>query len=98
LKKTRTTVVNSGGPAPELPFDLSKVDERLLQGLESHLETKSYIAGFEPTAADCRMFEAVAVKFPADAELFPHVFRWHKHIQSFGGERKKFPVTRLTRF
>lgn len=59
------------------------------QALNSYLESRSYIEGFEPTQADNVVFEALGVAPPGD--LF-HALRFFNHINSFSeAERKKFP-------
>ncbi|EJD52962.1 elongation factor 1 beta/delta chain [Auricularia subglabra TFB-10046 SS5] len=52
--------------------------------LESHLATRSYIEGYEPSQADVQAFKAIASA--PDASKNPHVARWYSHIKSFEGE------------
>ena len=77
----------------ELPFDLKSVtknDAKSLKSLDEHLASTSYISGFEPTSADNLVFEAIANS--AKLNGYPNLLRWHKHIESFGNERKQFAV------
>jgi glutathione S-transferase len=77
----------------ELPFDLKSVaknDAKSVESLDEHLASNSYISGFEPTAADNLVFEAIAKS--AQLNGYPNLLRWHKHIESFGNERKQFAV------
>jgi elongation factor 1-beta len=62
------------------------------QALNSYLETRSYIEGFEPSQADNVIFEALGTAPPGD--LF-HALRFFNHISSFSeAERKAFPGAR----
>lgn len=62
------------------------------QALNSFLESRSYIEGFEATQADNVVFEALGTA-PA-GDLF-HALRFFNHISSFSeAERKAFPGAR----
>lgn len=52
--------------------------------LESHLATRSYIEGYEPSQADVQAFKAIGSA--PDASKNPHVARWYSHIKSFEAE------------
>jgi len=95
-QKQAKTGAKSDVKSPELPFDLKNVekgDTNSLQSLDEHLTTRSYIGGFEPTILDNTVFEVIKAQINPD--LYPNLNRWHKHIQSFGNDRKKFPVKDL---
>jgi len=53
--------------------------------LNKYIEDKSYIEGYEASAADAVVFEAL--KGAPDAK-YSHAARWYKHIASFGDKRK----------
>jgi elongation factor 1-beta len=55
----------------------------LLQ-LDSHLSTRSYIAGYSPSQEDVKTFHKVPKGF--DASKFPNVARWWNHIAYFSQE------------
>ena len=77
----------------ELPFDLKNVaknDAKSLKSVDEHLASTSYISGFEPTAVDNLVFEAIVGS--AKLNGYPNLLRWHKHIESYGNERKQFAV------
>merc|ERR1712232_821400 len=62
-----------------------------LAKLNAHLESRSYVdCGVGPTAADREQFAVSEPTFveTKDAEKFPHVNRWLKHIKHFA------PITR----
>jgi len=58
-----------------------------LNKLNQHLETRSYIEGYNPSQSDSVLFEAVG-KLPDNK--FVHVRRWYNHINSYGNETNKF--------
>ncbi|KAL1962699.1 hypothetical protein VTN77DRAFT_9243 [Rasamsonia byssochlamydoides] len=53
------------------------------------LATRSYIVGNEPSQADVVTFKAF--QGAPDAEKFPHVARWYKHIASYESEFSTLP-------
>uniref|UniRef100_A0A1D1Y4L3 Elongation factor 1-beta n=1 Tax=Anthurium amnicola TaxID=1678845 RepID=A0A1D1Y4L3_9ARAE len=52
-----------------------------LGALNTYLEDKSYISGYEPTQADVSVFTDVG-KAP-DSTKYPHAARWYAHISSY---------------
>ena len=61
-----------------------------MSALNEFMSDKSYIGGFLPSQAHAILFEAFrAPPLPSH----PHALRWFLHIQSFGGERKYFPIS-----
>ncbi|CAG8601540.1 249_t:CDS:2, partial [Acaulospora morrowiae] len=50
--------------------------------LNSYLEDKSYIEGYEPSQADVSVFKALNHKVPV-SEKFPYAARWYHHIASY---------------
>jgi len=64
-------------------------DNSVLKALNDHLEDRSYIDGYTPSQSDVVVHEAVG-KAP-DANTFPHVARWFRHIGSFGESTALFP-------
>jgi len=61
-----------------------------MSALNEFMSDKSYIGGFLPSQADAILFEAFrAPPLPSH----PHALRWFLHIQSFGGDRKYFPIS-----
>ena len=97
IQKSKNAALNNlRESATRLPFDLvqvAKLEERSLQSLEDHLTERSYVSGFEPTTSDNLVFEALSNVSKLDAKVYPSIHRWHKHIESYGSDRNKFPVT-----
>jgi hypothetical protein len=61
-----------------------------MSALNEFMSDKSYVGGFLPSQADTILFEAFrAPPLPSH----PHALRWFLHIQSFGGDRKYFPIS-----
>ncbi|KZV78368.1 hypothetical protein EXIGLDRAFT_757758 [Exidia glandulosa HHB12029] len=54
-----------------------------LAKLESHLTTRSYLEGYEPSQADVQAFKAIP---SAPGAEYPHVARWYAHIKSWEAE------------
>ncbi|KAL7419501.1 Translation elongation factor 1 beta [Cryptotrichosporon argae] len=57
--------------------------------LESHLATRAYVDGYQPTSADVEAYTALG-SAPAAAE-YPHTARWYKHIASYASEHSSLP-------
>lgn len=62
-----------------------------LNELNGLLADQSYLGGFSPTQVDNITFENLEKKRPSFKGL-PHIERWYKHITSFKGERRLFPI------
>lgn len=61
--------------------------------LNSHLEDKSYICGFEPTQIDTKVFSSIDENFLVSKKHnYPHLWRWYLHIKSFAAGINDFPV------
>ena len=67
-------------------FDLSGGD---LSHLESHLKTRSYIEGYEPSQADVSVFKDI--KSAPSADKYPNSARWYSHIDSYASEHSSLP-------
>lgn len=59
-----------------------------LKALNSFLEDKSYIDGYQPSQADVAVYEALSGAPAAD---FTHALRWYKHINSYSKDLKALP-------
>lgn len=59
-----------------------------LKSLNSFLEDKSYIEGFQPSQADVAVYECLA---GAPAVDYPHALRWYNHITSYSKVHKALP-------
>ncbi|KAL8724227.1 MAG: hypothetical protein Q9166_008072 [cf. Caloplaca sp. 2 TL-2023] len=57
--------------------------------LESWVTTRSYIAGYGPSQADVASFKALPG--PPKVEMYPHAWRWYKHISSYQSEFSSLP-------
>jgi len=57
--------------------------------LDKYLADKSYIEGFQKSAADAVVFQAHTGK--PDAKKHVHAARWYSHIASFGDKVNSFP-------
>ncbi|KAL2003954.1 hypothetical protein VTN02DRAFT_1473 [Thermoascus thermophilus] len=55
----------------------------------SFLETRSYVEGHAPSQADVVTFKAISSA--PDAEKYPHLARWYKHIASYEPEFSTLP-------
>jgi len=62
-----------------------------LKALNTFLQDKSYIEGYEPSQADVAVFEAL--KRP-DSTKFPHASRWYSHIASYSDSFSSLPGTK----
>ncbi|GLH06187.1 Threonyl-tRNA synthetase, cytoplasmic [Gryllus bimaculatus] len=58
-----------------------------VEALNTFLSDRSYLEGFTPSQVDTSVYEALGC---CPSEQFPHAYRWYKHIQSYGSERKSF--------
>lgn len=58
-----------------------------LQFLDNLLLGQSFVAGYEPTEADVKVFKCVQEKSIAD---YANIRRWHSNIRSFGEEQRNF--------
>lgn len=54
-----------------------------LDTLNKYLESRSYIQGFSPSAADAEVFTSLT---GAPGDLYCHALRWYNHIKSFSIE------------
>lgn len=63
-------------------------DLNKLELLDNYLSENSYLAGFQPSDADCIVFEIIG-NYPW--KKYSNINRWYNHIASFGLERKNFP-------
>jgi len=60
-----------------------------LKAFNDSLANTAYADGFDPSARDTSLF--ASFKSAPDANKFPHVARWYKHIASYNdAERKKW--------
>jgi len=66
--------------------DLSS--DKGLAVLNTHLADKSYIEGYKVSQADFNVFCQVNIN-TVDGAKFPHVVRWHNHINSYSPLCKK---------
>jgi elongation factor 1-beta len=83
-----------GRPTPAIIFFFWKMPGlKNVAVLNEYLADKSYIEGYQPSAADAVVFEAHAPRAP-DATQYKHAARWYKHISSFGEQRLSFPGER----
>ncbi|PAA59197.1 hypothetical protein BOX15_Mlig010068g2 [Macrostomum lignano] len=63
--------------------------EGAVKKLNAYLADKSYIEGYQPTAADVAVFDALS---GAPKDSLNHALRWYKHIASYSkAERSGFP-------
>ena len=103
IQKSKNAALNNLRDATnhQFPFDLVKIakfDESSLTSLEDHLAERSYVSGFEPTTSDNLVFEAISNISGLSETVYVNVYRWHRHIQSFGSERHKFVVKSCSRY
>jgi len=60
--------------------------------LNTFLADKSYIEGYQKSAADAVVFQALGAQ--PDGKKFVHAARWYNHIASFGDKINAFPGTK----
>jgi len=60
--------------------------------LNNYLADKSYIEGYQKSAADAVVFRALSNK--PDSKQYVHAARWYSHIASFGNKIDSFPGTK----
>ncbi|KAL7074039.1 hypothetical protein ACQ4LE_006694 [Meloidogyne hapla] len=56
--------------------------EEQFKQLNEHLATRAYVHGFLPSTEDCYLF-GICKSTPVNAQNYPHLARWFKHLQSF---------------
>jgi elongation factor 1-beta len=61
-------------------------DQQLRQ-LDEHLSKLAYINGFLPSAEDFYVFGILA-KTSISSQNYPHLSRWHRHLESFSVEEQ----------
>jgi elongation factor 1-beta len=61
-----------------------------ISALNEFMSDKSYVGGFLPSQADIILFEALRAP---PLHSHPHALRWFLHIQSFGADKKNFPIS-----
>merc|ERR1712064_202333 len=59
-----------------------------IKALNDYLADKSYIEGFQASAADSVVYGAIS---SAPKAQFVHALRWYNHIKSYGKETAGFP-------
>ncbi|CAH1762718.1 16649_t:CDS:2 [Entrophospora sp. SA101] len=64
-----------------------------LSALNTFLEDKSYIEGYEPSQADASVYEALKSKTP-NSKTYPHAARWYKHVSSYSSSFNSLPAER----
>ncbi|GBB94687.1 hypothetical protein RclHR1_00240035 [Rhizophagus clarus] len=62
-----------------------------LKALNTFLQDKSYIEGYEPSQADVAVFEALNCP---DSTKYPHAARWYNHIASYSDSFNSLPGTK----
>ena len=73
--------------------DLEKCSEDNLKTLENHLESNSYLIGYEPSILDKESYKSLKSRKFANWETFPNLHRWFLHIESFSvDEQNAFTV------
>lgn len=61
-----------------------------MSALNEFMSDKSYVGGFLPSQADTILFEAFRAP---PLHTHPHALRWFSHVQSFGDDKKNFPIS-----
>lgn len=67
-------------------FDVSNAAG--LNGLNKHLESRSYVEGYSASQADATLFASMKTK-PTEKPDQIHLFRWYKHIASYSDAERK---------
>merc|ERR1711976_1049856 len=76
----------------DLPFSLDDIDKcpvENLQALDSHLESNSFLDGFEPSTLDKDTHLGLAKHKAVPWTELINLERWFKHLNSYSDEEKK---------
>ena len=95
-QKAKGESKESSPPKSLLPFnveDLTKCSEDSLKVVNAHLESRSYLIGYEPSSLDKDACKNIKGRKSFEGNSFPSLHRWLCHIDSFTAEEQnKFTV------
>merc|ERR1712227_618109 len=81
------TIVDTSKKYSKMGFGDLKSDSGI-STLNDYLKDKSYIEGYQPSAADTVVFASIPASPKAE---FVHALRWFRHILSYGKNVSGFP-------
>jgi len=67
---------------------LEKCSEEEIKTIEKHLESNSYLTGFEPTTLDKESYKSLKTRNFSNWPEFPNLYRWFCHIESFSTDEQ----------
>ena len=73
--------------------DLEKCSEEDINSIEKHLDSNSYLLGYEPSTLDKDAYKSLKTRKFSNWQDFPNLQRWFCHIDSFScDEQNAFMV------
>ena len=68
--------------------DLEKCSEENIKSIEKHLDSNSYLLGYEPSALDKDAYKSLKTRKFSNWQDFPNLQRWFCHIESFSSDEQ----------
>ena len=68
--------------------DLEKCSEEDIKSIERHLDSNSYLLGYEPSALDKDAYKSLKTRKFSNWQDFPNLQRWFCHIESFSSDEQ----------
>ena len=76
--------------------DLEKCSEESIKSIEKHLDSNSYLIGYEPSTLDTEAYKSLKTRNFSNWQDFPNLHRWFCHIESFSSdEQNAFMVQKI---
>ena len=76
--------------------DLEKCSEESIKSIERHLDSNSYLIGYEPSTIDTEAYKSLKTRNFSNWQDFPNLQRWFCHIESFSSdEQNAFMVQKI---
>ena len=68
--------------------DLEKCSEENIKSIEKHLDSNSYLIGYEPSTLDTKAYKSLKTRNFSNWQDFPNLQRWFCHIESFSSDEQ----------
>ena len=68
--------------------DLEKCSEENIKSIEKHLDSNSYLIGYEPSTLDTEAYKSLKTRNFSNWQDFPNLQRWFCHIESFSSDEQ----------
>ena len=76
--------------------DPEKCSEESIKSIEKHLDSNSYLIGYEPSTLDTEVYKSLKTRNFSNWQDFPNLHRWFCHIESFSSdEQNAFMVQKI---